>query len=97
MASARARQPVAGAGGPAVVCPWCAAAMIHPGDDVARLAPGRLLCAGGCAVECDARGRRWWADGARVPNGAAFPTPPAADAPAARPVACMPLPDDWRR
>lgn len=89
---ARARQPIAGAGGPAVVCPWCGAAMTLPPADVAALAPGRMLCADGCAVECDRLARRWYADGYRVPNGAAFPP-----APDDRPSPALTLPADWRR
>lgn len=87
----RSPQPIAGAGGPAVVCPWCGAAMSAPAPDVAALAPGRLFCAAGCAIECDSRGRAWWAEGRRVLTGAAFPTAPA------RRAAALPLPVDWRR
>lgn len=87
----RSPQPIAGAGGPAVVCPWCSAPMSPPAADVAALAPGRLLCAEGCAVECDSRARRWWVEGSRVQDGAAFPL-----APTRRPVA-LALPMDWRR
>lgn len=91
MAKRCARQPIAGAGGPAVVCPWCSAPMVTPPADVASIAPGRLLCAAGCAVECDSRARRWWAEGSRVLDGAAFPLEPTR-----QPVA-LALPVDWQR
>lgn len=87
-----ARQPIAGEGGPSVRCPWCGAAMVQPPADVAALAPGRLFCAGGCSIECDRRARRWWCEGIRVPDGAAFPP-----APTARPAPALPLPADWTR
>jgi hypothetical protein len=90
MANTCARQPRAGDGGPAVVCPWCNAAMLPPDAATAALAPGRLFCAAGCAVECDSRARRWWTEGARVPDGAAFPSAPA------RAALALPLPADWR-
>lgn len=90
MAKRCARQPIAGEGGPAVSCPWCNAAMVAPPADVAALAPGRLFCASGCAVECDSRGRRWWTEGARVVEGAAFPAAPA------RQGLALPMPADWR-
>ncbi|MFN8560011.1 MAG: hypothetical protein U0531_22535 [Dehalococcoidia bacterium] len=51
--------------------------------------PAGACCAGGCAVECDARGVRWWAEGERIPEGAAFPLAPTRPAPA------LPLPVDW--
>lgn len=41
-------------------------------------------------VECDSRARRWWAEGARVPDGAAFPTAPA------RAALALAMPADWR-
>ena len=85
-----ARQPVAGEGGPAVLCPWCKAPMQLPPPDVAALAPARLFCAAGCAVECDELGRRWTAEGRRVRSGAAFPVAPA------RPSPALPLPADWQ-